>query len=94
MVGLGIHEFNEAGIIPAIIEHVWDMNPVLSDQSQVGLLLKALIGYNGNPSLTSVLGYVGYLTIIIIFFRFHKNYTRPLSIKTNAKSQGTLDTMI
>jgi high-affinity iron transporter len=61
MVGLGIHEFNEAGVIPSVIEHVWDINPILNDKSELGLVLKALVGYNGNPSLTSVLGYGLYL---------------------------------
>jgi len=61
MVAYGVHEFNEAGIIPSVIEHVWDINPVLNENSQVGLLLKALVGYNGNPSLTEVIAYVTYL---------------------------------
>jgi high-affinity iron transporter len=65
LVGLGIHEFNEAGIIPSVIEHVWDVNGLLSDKSEVGLFLKALVGYNGNPSLTEVAAYLGYLAVII-----------------------------
>lgn len=61
LVGLGVHEFNEAGVIPSVIEHVWDINGVLSDKSELGLLLKALVGYNGNPSLTEVAAYLLYL---------------------------------
>lgn len=64
---LGIHEFNEAGVIPSVIEHVWDINGILSDKSEVGLLLKALIGYNGNPSLTEVSAYIAYQAVIISF---------------------------
>jgi high-affinity iron transporter len=66
LVGVGIHEFNEAGIVPAIVEHIWDINGVLSDKSEVGLLLKALVGYNGNPSLTEVLAYLVYLSGISV----------------------------
>lgn len=65
LVGLGVHEFNEAGIVPSVIEHVWDINGILSDKSELGLLLKALIGYNGNPSLTEVIAYLTYLIVII-----------------------------
>ena len=61
LVGLGVHEFNEAGVIPSVIEHVWDINGVISDKGEVGLLLKALVGYNGNPSLTEVAAYLLYL---------------------------------
>jgi high-affinity iron transporter len=65
LVGLGVHEFNETGFIPSVIEHVWDINGILSDKSQMGLLLKALVGYNGNPSLTEVAAYLIYLAGII-----------------------------
>jgi high-affinity iron transporter len=64
LVAHGVHEFNEAGLIPPIIEHVWDMNGVISDKSALGELLKALVGYNGNPSLTEVLAYWGYFVIL------------------------------
>jgi len=67
MVGLGIHELNEAGIIPAVTEHLWNLNGVLDEKSDLGLLLKALFGYNGNPSLTEVLGYLAYLGGIFAF---------------------------
>lgn len=66
LVGLGVHEFNEAGIIPSVIEHIWDINGILSDKSEAGLLLKALVGYNGNPSLTEVLAYISYLGILAV----------------------------
>ena len=64
LVAHGIHEFNEVGWVPPIIEHVWDLNPVLDEGSGVGQLLKALFGYNGNPSLTEVAGYVGYWLVV------------------------------
>ena len=72
LVGLGVHEFNEAGVIPAVIEHVWDFNGILSDKSEVGLLLKALVGYNGNPSLTEVGAYISYLAVLVIILMTQK----------------------
>ncbi len=66
LVAHGIHEFNEAGWIPPIIEHVWDVNAVLDEDSIAGQILKALFGYNGNPSLSEVLGYILYF--VAIFF--------------------------
>jgi len=67
MVAYGVHEFNEAGIIPPVIEHVWDINHILSDKSEAGLLLKALVGYNGNPSLTEVIAYLTYIGGIVTY---------------------------
>jgi high-affinity iron transporter len=67
MVAYGVHEFNEAGIIPSVIEHVWDINHILNEKSEIGLLLKALLGYNGNPSLTEVIAYLAYLGGIVVY---------------------------
>jgi high-affinity iron transporter len=67
-----VHEFNEAGVIPAIIEHVWDVGRVLPDSSGAGRFLASILGYNGNPSLTEVTAYVVYLVAALV------GYFRPL----------------
>jgi len=64
LVAHGVHEFNEAGIIPSVIEHVWDMNHILDEKSTAGQFMKTLVGYNGNPSLTEVISYVLYYVIL------------------------------
>jgi len=61
MVGLAAHELIEAGLLPAVVDPLWNINPILSDKSLPGELLKSLFGYNGNPALTEALAYVGYL---------------------------------
>lgn len=66
LVAHGVHEFNEAGVIPSVIEHVWNVNPILDENATLGSILKALFGYNGNPSLTEVLAYLAYF--VTIFF--------------------------
>ncbi len=76
MVATGVHELNETGIVPSVIEHVWDINPsanpdssypLLHENGAIGSIFKSLIGYNGNPSLTEVLAYAGYWAIAGIF---------------------------
>jgi high-affinity iron transporter len=69
LVAHGVHEFNEAGVIPAVIEHIWDVNPILDENSAPGSILKTLFGYNGNPSLTEVLAYFTYFVVIFIGLR-------------------------
>lgn len=66
LVAHGVHEFNELGWIPPVIEQVWDLNPILDENSTLGQLLKALVGYNGDPSLTEALAYFIYLVIAAI----------------------------
>ncbi len=88
MVATGVHELNEAGIIPAVIEHVWDVNPpvnpdgsypMLHEKGSIGSALKSLIGYNGNPSLTEVLAYAGYWAIIGTFI--FRTYMKQPEVK-------------
>jgi high-affinity iron transporter len=69
----GIHEFIEAGWLPAFIDPIWNLNPILDESSFTGSMLKALFGYNGNPSLTESLAYVLYLATILMGIRW---YTR------------------
>ena len=69
LVAHGVHEFNEVGWIPSIVEHVWDMNMILDENSVAGQLLKTLFGYNGNPSLTEMITYFAYIVVVAIFWR-------------------------
>ena len=69
LIAHSVHEFNELGWIPAVIEHVWDINGVLSEQSTAGQILNSLFGYNGNPSLTEIFAYLGYFAAIAIGLR-------------------------
>ena len=75
LVAHGVHEFNEAGLIPAVIEHVWNVNPILDENATLGSILKALFGYNGNPSLTEALSYFAYFAAIFIGLRLSERGT-------------------
>jgi len=69
LVAHGIHEFNEVGWIPAIVEHVWDVNAFVNEDSLPGQLLQTLFGYNGNPSLTEMIAYFAYIVTVAVFWR-------------------------
>ncbi|MBK5107140.1 MAG: FTR1 family protein [Anaerolineales bacterium] len=74
LVAYGVHELIEASWIPAIIDPVWDINHILSDKSEIGGILKALFGYNGNPALTEVIAYLGYFAVLgTILIRSQRN---------------------
>ena len=77
LVAHGVHELQEARIIPTVIEHLWDINPALNgdasfplmhEKGYIGSVLKGLFGYNGNPSLIEVLNYVMYIAVVSIIW--------------------------
>ena len=80
LVAHGVHEFNEVGWIPAVVDHLWDINGLVHEDSTLGLLLKALFGYNGNPSLTEVFAYLAYFAAITVGLRRSAN-TLPAAQK-------------
>jgi high-affinity iron transporter len=60
LVARGVHEFNEAGLIPPLIAQIWNLNPLIDSKLPVAQMLTALFGYNATPSLTETLAYLAY----------------------------------
>jgi high-affinity iron transporter len=86
LVAHGVHEFNEVGWIPVIIEHVYDMNMILDENSIAGQLLKTLFGYNGNPSLTEMIAYFAYIITTSIFWRRDNIIPAKTSVAAKVKA--------
>jgi len=85
LVAHGVHEFNEAGWIPSIIENVYNINLVLDEKSTAGVMLKTVFGYNGNPSLTEVIAYLGYYVLVLLGLkRQNGSLTRTLPETTQS----------
>ena len=93
----GVHELEEAGVIPYNKETsiIWDINPsltleqkaynetvekhqrkypVLHEKGFIGSLLKAMFGYNGNPSKIEITSWA--IAMIILFYFYNYN-SRP-----------------
>ena len=83
----GIHELQEAALLPFVVEHAWDVNHILDDGSGAGLWLKALLGYNGNPSLVEVVAYPVFLVLALSYFLA----LRPNVTAAPPRSTGTPD---
>jgi high-affinity iron transporter len=66
LVSHGVAELNEAGVIPTLINPIWNLNTVINDQSTLGVIFSTLFGYHGSPSLTEALSYAIY--ILAAFF--------------------------
>ena len=67
LIAHAIHEFNEAGWVPVIVEPIWDLNPWFDEKSPLGQMMTALFGYNANPSLSEFIGASSYFGILLWF---------------------------
>ncbi len=81
LVGLGIHAFNEAGWIPPVIDHVWNLNSILPASSFIGQVLTSLFGYQATPSFTAVISYLVYLVTL----GFILAWPRPSVVRSSSQ---------
>lgn len=77
LVAGGLHEFIEAGVLPSIVEHLWDVNlPALHEDGAIGGILKGLFGWNGSPSALEMVGWLAYLAgagVVALARRAHRS---------------------
>ncbi len=64
LVATAIHEFQEAGILPVITEHLWTLSGADPGGSTFWEFMKGLFGWRHDPSLLMVIGYFAYLVPI------------------------------
>ncbi len=64
MLSQSVQQLTQAEFLPPIIE-LWDSNQILSENSLLGAVLNALIGYEATPTYYQLLAYL--LGIILIF---------------------------
>jgi high-affinity iron transporter len=63
-----VQEFQEAGVLPEAVAHVWNTNALVSENSHAGQFLTAVFGYNGDPSLLEVGVWLGYMAVALTLF--------------------------
>lgn len=64
LVAKGVHEFQEAGYLATLNEHVWDISSVRllnPDESVFGEFLKGIFGWSPAPSIEMLVAYFLYL---------------------------------
>jgi high-affinity iron transporter len=83
LVGHAVGELNELGWIMPVIEQVYNLNHVVPETTLFGQFLKALFGYNANPSFTEMLGYIGYFVIVFGLLRY---FNRTSAVEATAKA--------
>lgn len=76
LVAHAAHEFAEAGILSALEgPKLWSTKAVLPDSDGVGSILRALFGYQDEPTVIEVVAYVGYFVVVWLLSK--TNIVRP-----------------
>ena len=103
LITYGIHELIEAGVVNPIIQEVWNIKHILPEKFPdgnpltpewleiVGSLLKALFGYNANPSLLEIIIYPSILISVgIISLKLWKRTTSIVVMELKEEKQAKL----
>ncbi len=65
----GIEKLIGMGLVPALVDPLWDSSRLLDDSGRVGGLFAALTGYRARPALLPVLCLAGYWILVTVFLR-------------------------
>jgi len=103
LITYGIHELIEAGVVNPIIQEVWNIKHILPEKfpdgnpitpewlEVVGSLLKALFGYNANPSLLEIIIYPSILISVgIISLKLWKRTNSILLMELEEEKRAKL----
>jgi len=70
MAAQSVHFLNNAGLVHALDQTVWDTSWLLSENSILGRMLHALIGYTERPTQMQLLVYILSLVAMYLLMRF------------------------
>ncbi len=103
LITYGIHELIEAGVVNPIIQEVWNIKHILPEKFPdgnpltpewleiIGSLLKALFGYNANPTLLEIIIYPSILISIgVISLKLWKRTSSILLMELEGENQTKL----
>lgn len=79
MAARGANFLTQAGLVPAFGNKIWDIDGILSEQSVLGQILAALVGYMSQPTGIQLAFYL--VTAIAIFglMQHAKRYTKAIT---------------
>jgi high-affinity iron transporter len=81
LVAHAAHEFAEAGLLAAVEgPKLWSTSGVLPDEEGLGAILRALFGYQDEPTVIEVVAYLGYFAVVWVLSRT-RMATAPITAK-------------
>ncbi len=89
LVSKAVNEFQEFGLIPVYIEHIYQLTILDPNTSLIARFLKSLFGWRNDPSLLTVVSYFAYL--IPVGWAFLKMTARPSGDRADAPREASRD---
>jgi high-affinity iron transporter len=68
LFAFSLHELQEAGWLPFLDTHAFDISSSLPDDAGAGAILRGLVGYHAHPTWLEVVGWAAYLAAVGGFF--------------------------
>jgi high-affinity iron transporter len=68
LFAFSLHELQEAGWLPFLETHAFDLSSSLPDDAGGGAILRGLVGYNADPTWLEVVGWLAYLIVVGALF--------------------------
>jgi high-affinity iron transporter len=83
LVAHAAHEFAEAGLLAAVEgPKLWSTRGVLPDDVGLGAILRALLGYQDEPTVIELVAYLGYFAVVWVLSRT-RMATAPITAKAS-----------
>ncbi len=68
LLAKGVHEFQEAGLLPSLLDPVWSLGFGDPQSSITGRVAAEVLGWTPSPSLLQVIAYLAYLIPVCVLF--------------------------
>jgi high-affinity iron transporter len=87
LFAFSLHELQEAGWLPMLAGTAWDVSAAFPDDSGLGGMLRALVGYQDAPTWLEVVGWLGYLLIVGGLFLRPQSSAKPRTTRSSDDSR-------
>jgi high-affinity iron transporter len=88
LLAFAVGEFQEAGVLPGWSSIAFDISHTLSDESGIGAVLRALVGYNAAPTVLQVASWIGAIVVSGVLFLRPPAAVRPGRPETSPVSES------
>jgi high-affinity iron transporter len=86
LLAYSVHELQEASLLAFLDATAFDVSGLLSDESGLGAILRALIGYQDAPSVLEVVAWVAYVVVTGTLFLKPPAAVRPTAVRESLEA--------